>query len=229
MSALLPSSCVKFSFESSLPRLLRESDAFQLRMCCRVKDALHTYHDDDDQGPHILREDVSCRHRWPISCSRRFVAGPCLPSACCVCCPYCLSRHWLHATARVGRGGLWVQERLHGGVEVYSDFSDSDPEADDLDRQYRAPRNKRRSIASSRRGPDSDEFGPVGKGGSVYSHNSRGPGSMLGKESIFDETDGLLSKVWSVWILLLLRVHAMRGEGRGGGEGQQKGIMLYLQ
>lgn len=99
----------------------------------------------------------------------------------------------------MGHVVLSVQERLHGGVEVYSDFSDSDPEADEVDRdtveQYRAARKGRRSSTNSRRGPDSDEFGPVGKGGSIYSHHSRGPGSMLGKESIFDEADGLLSKV----------------------------------
>jgi hypothetical protein len=94
---------------------------------------------------------------------------------------------------------LVLQGNSHaGGVEVYSDFSDSDPETEDMDReaadQYRATRKARRIMASSRRSPDSDEFGPVGKGGSVYSHHSQG-GSMLGKESIFDEADGLLAKV----------------------------------
>lgn len=112
----------------------------------RVKDALHTYQDDDEDGPMMMRDDGNS-----------------------------------HA----------------GGVEVYSDFSDSDPETEDMDReaadQYRATRKARRIMASSRRSPDSDEFGPVGKGGSVYSHHSQG-GSMLGKESIFDEADGLLAK-----------------------------------
>ena len=100
---------------------------------------------------------------------------------------------------------------------MYSDFSDSDPEADDVDKdsaeQYRAVRKAQRQLASSRRGPDSDEFGPgvkggsvyshkggsvySHKGGSVYSHQSRG-GSVAGKDSIFDEADGLLIKVISL-------------------------------
>lgn len=93
-----------------------------------------------------------------------------------------------------------LQERIHAGVEVYSDFSDSDPDDDDMDKdsaeRYRAAKKQQRRLLASRRGPDSDEFGPIVKGGSEYdSHHSRG-GSLAGKDSIFDaEGDSLLAKV----------------------------------
>ncbi len=61
--------------------------------------------------------------------------------------------------------------------------------------RYRAAKKQQQRLISSRRGPDSDEFGPGIKGGSDYdSHHSRG-GSLGGKDSIFDEADGLLTKV----------------------------------
>jgi len=91
------------------------------------------------------------------------------------------------------------EERIHAGVEVYSDFSDSDPDDDDMDKdsaeRYRAAKKQQRRLLASRRGPDSDEFGPIVKGGSEYdSHHSRG-GSLAGKDSIFDaEGDSLLAK-----------------------------------
>lgn len=93
-----------------------------------------------------------------------------------------------------------LQDRIHAGVEVYSDFSDSDPDADDMDKdsaeRYRAAKKQqRRLLLNSRRGPDSDEFGPIVKASSEYgSRHSRG-GSLAGKESLFDEGDGLLAKV----------------------------------